>query len=113
MFIYLGCANPNIATCELSVAAGELLFPDQGWNLSPLYQEQSLSHWANREVPKAFTVHGISQARILEYSLLSMLIEYNGIVGLKTGSKEGRRREHSQSKDIDACMFIYWALLVA
>jgi len=35
------------------------------------------------------------------------------IVGLKAGSKEERRREHSQSKDIDACMFIYWASLVA
>ena len=87
--------------------------PDQGWTLNPLYQDQSLSHWTMREVPKAFTVHGFSQARILEYSLLSMLIDSKGIVGLKTGSKEERRREHSQSKDIDACMFIYWASLVA
>ena len=63
--------------------------------------------------PKLFTVHGISQARVLEYSLLSMLIDYKFIVGLKTGTKKERRREHSQSKDMDACTFIYWASLVA
>ena len=67
--------------------ANGIWFPDQGWNLGPLHQEQSLSHLTTRE--------------ILEWTLLKFshcALMGAGAAEIKTIHSSGRLQSHELSR---------------